>query len=138
MSNLDTADPHAVDGLVGITADCNYFIWIEQIDKSVKELAACVSFSGSMASIGHLIVRFMRVERKDVPKKHGLTDASQHSPDSVGGTFANWRPFGCPFNCQTMEQGAVSVQMHLVSQRKACSTATTITKIASNPDGPYV
>ena len=103
MANLDTINAHVGNGLLCVPANSQYLLWFKDIDDCMEKSCAGVALERRVTAICHGFIRFMRVQRKDVPKKNWLGKSREHTPDSVGGALPHNRAFSGLLNGQAME-----------------------------------
>src|SRR6056297_1622712 len=112
MTDLNAADAEAFNGPMGVAADRDGLFRLQQLNDRVEELPAGVALSCGMAPVRHWVIRFVRMQRKDVPEEYRFADAREHPPNHFGGTFTDGGTLGRLLYGQPAEQFAVGIEMH--------------------------
>jgi hypothetical protein len=86
-----------------------------------------------MLAIGKWIIRFVRVERKNVPEEYSGLNPVKHAPDDGSCALGNNRTNRWPLGYNIPTIGMV-IDMDIVSQRKTSPSSTAIPQISADPD----
>lgn len=122
------------EGSLSVPSDCNEGLRPQDFQQPGKHRSSGLTLGAIVATIGHRVVRFVRMKWKYVPQKYGPIDDLKSVPNDRGGALYYHRPNRWSRKGRGSEQSAMSIEMGVIGHRQACAATASVPEITRNPD----